>query len=139
MVKVVCAKEGLATNVEALCMLRERKATRRQRKVSEPLSVADEVMDLALVYLEKSPAGSQTPEQVAQCMRFLRGLDGGVDLGLTSEKRLQIANIAPDSAVAVCVICGDLQDDHIDEILKLSKAHLRARGTASTSPRPPTI
>ena len=120
-VKIVCANEGLATNVEALAMLRERRSTRKRE--DGRLALADDVMDKAIAYLERTPAGQQTSEEVAQCVQKLDAL--------SPEERLQIVNLAPDSSSTVAVICSKSlsSDDDVDKILKLSAAHLRGKPT----------
>ncbi|KAJ8603784.1 hypothetical protein CTAYLR_000182 [Chrysophaeum taylorii] len=104
-------------------------AAKKRLGKDKQLKEADEVMKLALEYLDKQPAAAQNTEQVAECLKFLRGADGATDLKLRPEERIQVINLAPANPVAVHAIIDDcdsrFSDEDIEEILKLSKAHLQ--------------
>lgn len=104
--RVVSVNDGNVTNVEARDMLNERK--RR------------DIVDLALRYLERRP--DQHKDRVAQCLQLLR------QKALKPEERIQVVNLAPTNAVTVCAIIegcdARFDDDAVDDIVAVSKAHL---------------
>lgn len=141
--KILSSNVCCVTNVEALEMLRERHALRegeREKKrykaapaASRRIREVDSTTKLAEAYLEKTPAGQQSVDQVASCMGFLRGRGDARarDLKLTSAERLQILNLAPTGAVVIHAVVDDceerLDQDAVDEIVALSTGMLGAR------------
>lgn len=138
--KILSSNLGCVTNVEALDMLRERHARReveREKKrmrnapaYSKRMRDVDQTTKLAEAYLEKTPAGSQSIEQVASCMGFLRGEGDSAarDLKLTPAERLQVVNLAPTGAVVIHAIVDEceerLDEAGVEEIVSLSKSLL---------------
>jgi len=146
--KILSSNVANVTNVEALEMLRERHGRRegeREKKrarsapaVSRRTREVDATTKLAEGFLEKTPAGRQSVDQVASCMGFLRG-EGDAsarDLGLQPRERLQIANLAPTSPVLVHAIVDDceerLDEAAVDEVVALAASMLGAKRGAQT-------
>ena len=133
--KIIHSNRGNVTNVEALEMLRERAARRdgeRDRKKpkfggsGKRSREVDGATKAAVEYLEKTVAGSQTVDQVASCVGFMRGAGDGRarDLGLNPRDILQIVNLAPTVPVVVYAIVEDceekLTEADVDEVIALS-------------------
>ena len=144
--KIIHSNRGNVTKVEALEMLRERAARRdgeRDRKKpkfggsGKRSREVDGATKAAVEYLEKTVAGSQTVDQVASCVGFMRGAGDGQarDLGLNPRDILQIVNLAPTVPVVVYAIVEDceekLTEADVDEVIALSGGMLGGKQGAA--------
>lgn len=103
---------GLLTNFELMDLFKSRGADRGNLGVANTLSPAEmKVYD----YLEKTPAGSQTRENI---VAFFKATE---QYKLTKAEYLQVSNLRPASAVEVHLIVEDcderLSSDAVDQFL----------------------
>ena len=113
------------------------KQTRRSSPKPHRIDQANGATKAAVEYLEKTVAGSQTVDQVASCVGFMRGAGDGQarDLGLNPRDILQIVNLAPTVPVVVYAIVEDceekLTEADVDEVIALSGGMLGGKQGAA--------
>lgn len=100
---------GLLTNFELMDLFKSRGADRGNLGVANTLSPAEmKVYD----YLEKTPAGSQTRENI---VAFFKATE---QYKLTKAEYLQVSNLRPASAVEVHLVCCSfsLAPEYVDSV-----------------------